>query len=107
MQKLSAITDGLSNTLLVAEFAGRPDHWILGVKQPTNATLLWANWWGPWASFMSSIFITWSADGTNAPRWPMHNQLQQQLGHLRLSPHRGQYPALRRLGPIRQGHARP
>ncbi len=62
-QRLAKITDGLSNTLLLAEFAGRPDHWILGVKQLTNANLQWANWWGPWASYQGSIFKTWSADG--------------------------------------------
>jgi prepilin-type N-terminal cleavage/methylation domain-containing protein/prepilin-type processing-associated H-X9-DG protein len=63
-RELTAITDGLSNTLLVAEFAGRPDHWVMGVRQPTNAGLQWANWWGPWASFNTSIYKTWSADGT-------------------------------------------
>jgi prepilin-type N-terminal cleavage/methylation domain-containing protein/prepilin-type processing-associated H-X9-DG protein len=62
-QPLAAITDGLSNTLLLAEFAGRPDHWIMGCKQPTNDGLQWPNWWGPWASYNSSIFKTWSADG--------------------------------------------
>ena len=65
-QPFGAIRDGLSNTLLVAEFAGRPDHWILGQKQPTNAGLQWANWWGPWASYNSSIYRTWSADGLTA-----------------------------------------
>lgn len=64
MQRLAGITDGLSNTLLVGEFAGRPDHWIKGRKQPTNAGLRWANWWGPWASYNSSIYRTFSADGT-------------------------------------------
>jgi prepilin-type processing-associated H-X9-DG protein len=63
-RRLSEITDGLSNTLLVAEFAGRPDHWVMGEKQPTNAGLQWAHWWGPWASYNSSIYKTWSADGT-------------------------------------------
>lgn len=62
-QRVSAITDGLSSTLLFAEFAGRPDHWIMGRQQPTNAGLQWANWWGPWASYNSSIFKTWSGDG--------------------------------------------
>jgi prepilin-type N-terminal cleavage/methylation domain-containing protein/prepilin-type processing-associated H-X9-DG protein len=62
-QPVAAISDGLSNTLLLAEFAGRPDHWIMGRQQPTNAGLQWANWWGPWASYNSSIFKTWSADG--------------------------------------------
>ncbi len=65
IQRLANITDGLSNTLLLAEFAGRPDHWIKGKKQPTNNGLQWKNWWGPWASYQSSIFKTWSADGTN------------------------------------------
>ena len=63
-QPVAAISDGLSNTLLLAEFAGRPDHWIKGRQQPTNAGLQWANWWGPWASYNSSIFKTWSVDGT-------------------------------------------
>jgi prepilin-type N-terminal cleavage/methylation domain-containing protein/prepilin-type processing-associated H-X9-DG protein len=63
-QPLAAITDGLSNTLLLAEFAGRPNHWIKGQQQPTDAALQWANWWGPWASYNSSIFKTWTADGS-------------------------------------------
>lgn len=62
-RKLSAIHDGVTHTLLLAEFAGRPDHWIMREKQPTNAALQWPNWWGPWASYQSSIFKTWSADG--------------------------------------------
>lgn len=62
-QPLANITDGLSNTLLVAEFAGRPEHWIRGRQQPDNSGLQWANWWGPWAAYNSSIFKTWSADG--------------------------------------------
>jgi len=63
-QRLTAITDGLSNTLLLGEFAGRPNHWIKGKQQPTNGGLQWANWWGPWSSYNSSIYKTWSADGT-------------------------------------------
>lgn len=62
-QPLGASLDGLTSTLLVAEFAERPDHWIMGRRQPTNAGLQWPNWWGPWASYNSSIFKTWSGDG--------------------------------------------
>jgi prepilin-type N-terminal cleavage/methylation domain-containing protein len=62
-QPLAAISDGLSNTILLAEFAGRPEHWIMGQQQASNAGLQWANWWGPWASYNSSIFKTWSDDG--------------------------------------------
>ena len=63
VQPVSKITDGLSNTLLFAEFAGRPEHWILGHRQDTNENLKWASWWGPWAAYNCSIFKTWSADG--------------------------------------------
>jgi prepilin-type N-terminal cleavage/methylation domain-containing protein len=62
-RKLTGITDGLSNTLFVSELSGRPDHWIKGVKQPTNATLRLPYWWGPWASYNSCIYETWSDDG--------------------------------------------
>ena len=63
LRPLSAITDGLSNTLLISELAGRPDQYILGLKQPSNANLRFPNWWGPWASYNSCIFKTWSSDG--------------------------------------------
>jgi prepilin-type N-terminal cleavage/methylation domain-containing protein/prepilin-type processing-associated H-X9-DG protein len=60
---LSAITGGTSNTLLVSELAGRPDHWIMGVQQPNSSTLRFPYWWGPWASYNSCIYKTWSDDG--------------------------------------------
>ena len=47
----------------MSELAGRPDHWIMGVKQPDNSTLRFPNWWGPWASYNSCIYKTWSDDG--------------------------------------------
>jgi len=62
-RRLKQITDGLSNTLLVAEMAGRPSHWILHRRQPDNSGLQYPNWWGPWASYNSSIYKTWSDDG--------------------------------------------
>ncbi len=63
VRPLTAITDGTSNTLLVSELAGRPDHWVLGRKQPDNSALRFPNWWGPWASYNSCIYKTWSDDG--------------------------------------------
>jgi prepilin-type N-terminal cleavage/methylation domain-containing protein/prepilin-type processing-associated H-X9-DG protein len=60
---MADITDGTSNTLLISELAGRPDHWILGVKQPDDSTLRFPHWWGPWASYNSCIYRTWSDDG--------------------------------------------
>ena len=62
-RSMSEITDGTSNTLLVSELAGRPDHWIMGVQQADNSTLRFPNWWGPWASYNSCIYKTWSDDG--------------------------------------------
>src|SRR5271155_1825048 len=61
---ITATTDGASSTLLISELAGRPDQYILGVRQPTNANLRFAAWWGPWASYNSCVYKTWSADGT-------------------------------------------
>ena len=61
---LVAITDGTSNTLLISELAGRPNQFILGVQQPTNANIRFPAWWGPWASYNSCVYKTWSADGT-------------------------------------------
>jgi prepilin-type N-terminal cleavage/methylation domain-containing protein/prepilin-type processing-associated H-X9-DG protein len=66
VRPLSSITDGTSNTLLVSELAGRPDHWVLGIKQPTNSTLRFPNWWGPWASYNSCVYKTFSDDGQTA-----------------------------------------
>ncbi|HZZ77601.1 MAG TPA: DUF1559 domain-containing protein [Gemmataceae bacterium] len=61
---MAHITDGTSNTLLISELAGRPDYYIKGVRQPSNAGVRFPNWWGPWASYNSCIYKTWSADGT-------------------------------------------
>jgi prepilin-type N-terminal cleavage/methylation domain-containing protein len=62
---LREITDGLSNTLLFSELAGRPQDWVLGALQPYE-TERFPNWWGPWASYQSCIYKTWSADGMTA-----------------------------------------
>jgi prepilin-type N-terminal cleavage/methylation domain-containing protein/prepilin-type processing-associated H-X9-DG protein len=59
---LREITDGTSRTLLVSELAGRPEHWILG-RLADSSTLRFPNWWGPWASYNSCIYKTWSDDG--------------------------------------------
>jgi prepilin-type N-terminal cleavage/methylation domain-containing protein/prepilin-type processing-associated H-X9-DG protein len=63
IRRLSAITDGTSQTLLISELAGRPDQYVKGVKQPTNDNLRFPYWWGPWASYNSCIYKTWSDDG--------------------------------------------
>jgi prepilin-type N-terminal cleavage/methylation domain-containing protein/prepilin-type processing-associated H-X9-DG protein len=62
VRRLADILDGASNTLLISELAGRPDWWIKGVKQSTEGERFPA-WWGPWASYNSCIYKTWSDDG--------------------------------------------
>lgn len=57
------ISDGASHTLLISELAGRPDHWVLGAKQPDSNPVQFPNWWGPWASYNCCIYKTWSDDG--------------------------------------------
>jgi prepilin-type N-terminal cleavage/methylation domain-containing protein/prepilin-type processing-associated H-X9-DG protein len=61
---INQITDGTSNTLLISELSGRPNYYILAALQASNADLRFPNWWGPWASYNSCIYKTWSADGT-------------------------------------------
>jgi prepilin-type processing-associated H-X9-DG protein len=62
-RRLAEITDGTSFTLLISELAGRPDHYVLGVVQPAGNPVQFPNWWGPWASYNSCIYKTWSDDG--------------------------------------------
>ena len=62
-RRISEITDGTAYTLLISELAGRPDHWIMGVRQSDNSTLRFPYWWGPWASYNSCVYKTWSDDG--------------------------------------------
>jgi prepilin-type N-terminal cleavage/methylation domain-containing protein len=54
-RSLNMITDGTSNTLLISELAGRPNYYILGQQQASNANLRFPNWWGPWASYNSCV----------------------------------------------------
>ena len=62
-RRMCEITDGAAHTLLISELAGRPDHWVLGVRQSDSNPVRFPNWWGPWASYNSCIYKTWSDDG--------------------------------------------
>jgi prepilin-type processing-associated H-X9-DG protein len=63
MTRLTAISDGLSNTLLVAEDAGRPERWQAGRYVPGSFAA-----GGPWASSANAVVITGaSADGSVLP----------------------------------------
>lgn len=60
----SLCTDGKSQTLLLFEMAGRPDHWIAGTKQAERRQAH-AGWWGAWAAWNATQVWSYSADGTD------------------------------------------
>ncbi|HVX11604.1 MAG TPA: DUF1559 domain-containing protein [Pirellulales bacterium] len=62
-RRLADIRDGLSNTMLITEQAGRADYYIFGTKQASNAALSQAKAWGPWASFQVFQIEAFGADG--------------------------------------------
>lgn len=63
VRRFAEITDGTSSTVLVVEQAGRPDHWVRGRMQPTNAGLAAAGWWGAWASYQAFQVRSYTGDG--------------------------------------------
>ncbi len=62
---LREITDGLSNTILHFEQAGRPYFFIGRERQATNFSLINSKYWGCWASYQSV-----TAQGSNASILP-------------------------------------
>jgi prepilin-type processing-associated H-X9-DG protein len=62
-RKLRDIVDGLSNTLLITEQAGRPNFYIYGIQQASNTGMDDYNWWGPWASYQVVSFWIFGGDG--------------------------------------------
>jgi prepilin-type N-terminal cleavage/methylation domain-containing protein/prepilin-type processing-associated H-X9-DG protein len=63
MVRTADITDGTSNTLLVAEDAGRPQLWLAG--RPVPGLFAYG---GPWASAVNAVVVLGSsADGAAAP----------------------------------------
>jgi prepilin-type N-terminal cleavage/methylation domain-containing protein/prepilin-type processing-associated H-X9-DG protein len=63
MTRLSEITDGTSQTILLTEDAGRPRLWRVGRPGPDQTVQ-----GGPWAAFNSGIILQGStADGTMRP----------------------------------------
>ncbi len=45
--RASQITDGLSHTFMMAEVAGRPEHWHMGTRSPEGEPLA-GGWSSPW-----------------------------------------------------------
>jgi prepilin-type N-terminal cleavage/methylation domain-containing protein len=62
-RRLADINDGLSNTMLITEQAGRADFYIRGRMQPSNAGLSQATSWGSWPSFQVFQVQIAGADG--------------------------------------------
>jgi prepilin-type N-terminal cleavage/methylation domain-containing protein/prepilin-type processing-associated H-X9-DG protein len=60
------ITDGLSNTILVDELAGRPQLYILGKKYTGTDKTVSQPGWAAWAGYQSMPMRAWTADGLSA-----------------------------------------
>jgi len=62
--RFSSCTDGLSNTVLYYEQAGRPTKYLRGWRQQGEITDLQARWSAPWAFSFGIDLNTTSGDGT-------------------------------------------
>ncbi|MCE9548200.1 MAG: DUF1559 domain-containing protein [Planctomycetia bacterium] len=60
------IKDGLSNTILMAEQAGRPVYYIDRQAQASNTSMTNPKFWGCWAAYQSVQAQGWSAAATPA-----------------------------------------
>ncbi len=65
-REIGVITDGLSNTIMFVEQAGRPDYYVLGVKQATNSGLPEPELVGGGASYNSIKYQGYAANGTSS-----------------------------------------
>jgi prepilin-type processing-associated H-X9-DG protein len=64
---LRMITDGLSNTIIVDELAGRPDLWIRGARKADQ--YVGQRGWAAWAGYQSNFLQGYTADGLSHPGW--------------------------------------
>lgn len=62
-RKMRDALDGLSNTLIISELAGRPDHWAGGRLQPEDTKPAWFNEWGAWAAPQRIFHSGFTHDG--------------------------------------------
>ncbi len=69
--RMADITDGTSNTLLVAECAGREQHWLNGRLDATLFTT--GNWTGRWINPNNHMEIRGFDLATNTQGWPPGN----------------------------------
>ena len=60
-RRVNEISDGLSNTLLIAETAGWPEQWLGKKRASSDYTTLGTR--GCWAAWQSFVYYTYSGDG--------------------------------------------
>lgn len=69
------IIDGLSNTILLSEQAGRPNYYIGRVQQAANTSMTNPKFWGCWAAYQSVTYQGWNGatppavGGTRIMNW--------------------------------------
>lgn len=66
-RRFAEIMDGTSNTIMIAEKAGRPEQWINGQRQDSSSTGVSSafDWTGPWSSYNGYWVSGYSTDGQN------------------------------------------
>ncbi|KLU05607.1 hypothetical protein RISK_002239 [Rhodopirellula islandica] len=60
--RFADILDGTSNTILLFEMSGKPDHWKMGKPQPPPSNAQFYSY-GPWAGNNGVGIYNWSQDG--------------------------------------------
>jgi len=62
-QRMRDAVDGLSNTLVISELAGRPNYYAGGQIQPDSSKPPWFNEWGAWAAPQRIFHSGFTQDG--------------------------------------------
>lgn len=72
---MSAILDATSNTIWMAEQAGRPNYYVGNQLQASNTSMVNPKFWGAWSSYQSVTAQGWKGDnpptagGVKAMNW--------------------------------------
>jgi prepilin-type N-terminal cleavage/methylation domain-containing protein/prepilin-type processing-associated H-X9-DG protein len=67
---ITDIVDGTSNTILMAECAGREQHWLNG---HIDTTFTAGNWSGPWANPNNELQVRGFNLATSTQGWPLNS----------------------------------
>jgi prepilin-type processing-associated H-X9-DG protein len=66
--RISDLSDGASNTIMVAECGGREQRWLNGHQDSTVFTT--GNWSGPWANPNNALQVRGYNVANNTQGWP-------------------------------------